>query len=67
MTREEYEEQFKRDYGLTDEEIRLLGIHAVPCWCRGEFAGCSGWQMRLRQNHSDVLRRARAAEMVEAA
>ncbi len=67
MTREEYEEQFKRDYGISDEEAREMGLHAVPCWCHGEAPGCSGWQMRLRRNHSDALRRARAAELVEAA
>lgn len=57
MTREEYEERFRGQYGLTEEDVELLGVHAVPCWCGGRFPGCSGWQMELRRNHSEILGR----------
>ncbi len=47
MTREEFEQRFMRDWGLSEVDLERLGIYAVPCYCGGEFPWCSGWQMEV--------------------
>ena len=56
MTREEYLEHVRREYGLSVEELAQIGVEPTPCWCEGEYPGCTGWQLELRQKSHPTSR-----------
>ena len=43
MSKEEFEHRYSIASGLSIEEMKHLGLEAVPCDC-GEH-GCRGWKM----------------------
>lgn len=65
MTREEYLEHVRREYGLSAEELARIGVEPRPCWCDGDYPGCLGWQLELRTDAGDVSSRAVALSAPE--
>ena len=45
MSKEEFKEDYKRKYGLLEEEMQAMGLDVVPCDCECET--CPGWMIIL--------------------
>lgn len=56
MTKEEFETNYAHRSGMFVEDLRALGLFAIPCDCENE--GCKGWQMvsqvQLDVRHSPI-------------
>ncbi len=66
MTREDFEQWYAQNSGITVEFLHSLGLYAKPCDCKEE--GCQGWQMAhrrfiLSQAALDEISKAMEAEM----
>lgn len=44
MTRQEFEQQYADNGGITIDTLHKLGLYAVPCNCEEE--DCLGWRMQ---------------------
>jgi len=52
MTCEEFEYEYAKRSGMTVEQLRQSGVHAIPCKCAED--DCRGWQMTFTTINTNV-------------